>query len=124
MGMPDVEKVIKGLEWCIRDDGDCSHPERCECPYLPGPHHGDCMEEMMRDALALLNAQVPRLVVKADFENADAYGYLPVWCEMPDDLYCECIKVDALDEEGCRYWTARPTDKQREAVKWDERYKI
>lgn len=75
-------------------------------------------KSVLRDTLALLKSQEPRLVTEADFSNADKYGYLPVWCETKDDLFCECILIGALEEEGCRYWTSRPTDAQREAEPW------
>lgn len=58
--MPDLEKVIKGLEMCIKDI-ECTG-----CPY-----EGECFdaiddrqfgESMMRDALALLKEQEPRIL--------------------------------------------------------------
>ena len=70
-------------------------------------------------AIDLLKAQEPRLVTKEDFKYADEYGYLPAWGEMPDDLFCECILIGALEEEGIRYWTSRPTEEQRRETKWD-----
>ncbi len=79
----------------------------------------DYNEEVLKGVLALLKAQEARPVTEKDFENADAYGYIPAWCETKDDLYCECIVVGALEEEGCRYWTSKPTKEQREAVKWE-----
>lgn len=110
----DREKVIKGLECCGFMEGkglvNCDN-----CPY----DGKACFTRLKTDALALLKAQEPRLVVEDDFKNADEYGYLPAWCETPDDLYCECILIGALEEEGRRYWTSRPTDEQREAVKWE-----
>ena len=57
--MPDREKVIKGLECCMKDDCD-------NCPYYdPEVDHdcdyfGKCLRgNMYRDALALLKAQEP-----------------------------------------------------------------
>lgn len=50
------EKVIKGLECCIKypnEYGDCMGGD---CPY--GPRIG-CHEELMRDALALLKTREP-----------------------------------------------------------------
>lgn len=72
-------------------------------------------------AITALEAQEPRLVTKDDFVNADEYGWLPAWCEeeYAGAVYCECICVDALKEKGVRYWTSKPTDEQREAVKWE-----
>ena len=33
--------------------------------------------------------------------------------------YCECIAKGALAEKRTRYWTAKPSDEQRKAVKWE-----
>ena len=73
----------------------------------------------------LLKAQEPRLITEADFENADPYGYLSVWVEDKDDneIICDCITKYAITEPDedyhYRYWTSRPTDEQRKAVKWE-----
>lgn len=118
--MPEqFEKVEKGLEWAK------AHPER-DREYRMQGYDGKAVIiplPLAEEALSLLKTQEPRLVTKEDFKNADKYGWLPVWSETKDDLYCECIEIDALDamkEEGCRYWTSRPTDEQRKAVEWDE----
>ena len=51
--MADREKVIKGLECCIKRDPD--DKTRCgECPY-----EGACLNRLKSDALALLKAQEP-----------------------------------------------------------------
>lgn len=74
-------------------------------------------------AIEALKVQEPRLVTESDFDGADEYGYIPVWTEEKDgDMYWECIpKVAITDPDGIevlRYWTSRPTDKQREAIPW------
>ena len=84
----------------------------------------DYNEEVLKGVLALLKAQEPRLVTEADFENADEAGYIPAWYEEKDtgEVYCECISIGALEDAKfghVRWWTFRPTDEQREAVKWD-----
>ena len=121
--MFDREKVIKGLECCMVGDG---HSPKCEiCPYATiGDDTCQTMDALFGDALALLKAQEPRLVTESDFDGADEYGYIPVWTEEKDgDMYCECILRVAIpdpDDIGVvGYWTSRPTDEQREAVKWD-----
>ena len=54
--MIDREKVIKGLECCIKRDPD--DKMRCgECPY-----EGACLNRLKADALALLKAQEPRVI--------------------------------------------------------------
>lgn len=51
--MDKYEKVIKGLECCIKRDPD--DKTRCgECPY-----EGACLNRLKSDALALLKAQEP-----------------------------------------------------------------
>jgi hypothetical protein len=111
--MVDREKVIKALECCIIRYPD--DKARCdECPY-----ESACCNRLKNDALALLKAQEPRLVEPNDFENADDFNWLPAWCEERTGAgYWEMILPDALDEKDVRYWTGRPTDEQREAVKW------
>ena len=121
--MPDMEKVIKGLEVCIdREPGkyDCY-----KCPYETDGN--DCEINLSKDALALLKAQEQRLLTKEDFENADEDGYIPAWCEEKNGKqYWECVTDTVLAYQHfgmeCghyRYWTSRPTDEQRKAVKWD-----
>lgn len=73
----------------------------------------------------IMKEQEPRLVTEADFDGADEYGYLPVWVEDKDDseIICDCITKAAITDPDehyhYRYWTSRPTDAQREAVKWN-----
>lgn len=109
--MIDREKVIKGLESCIR--GLCD-----TCPY-----YGEkpCEDKMKRDALALLKAQEP----------IEARLHL---CESCTKEYPECdATVDGVkfgsgvgndNIIGCtayvNRWTSRPTDAQREATPWKE----
>ena len=81
----------------------------------------DC--EVVMAAAELLEAQEPRIVTEADFENADEAGFIPAWCEEKDtgEVYCECISIGALEDAKfghVRWWTFRPTDEQREAVPW------
>ena len=89
------------------------------------PENYSMLREALDIALALLKAQESHLVTVADFENADPYGYLPVWVEDKDDseIICDCITKYAIThpDEDChyRYWISRPTDEQRKAVKWE-----
>ena len=61
------------------------------------------------------------LVVPADFEYADKYGYLPVWTQTKRDWYCECITINAIKdpEEDTRYWFNRPTEEDLNK-EWEE----
>jgi hypothetical protein len=64
IAMPDREKVIRGLEWCIKLDGNgCS----LECPYLAGK--SPCPNAMLRDALALLKEQEARVLEYSEIEK-------------------------------------------------------
>ena len=66
--MPDLKKAIRALEVCtsgVQSDLDCT-----DCPY-----HDDCeshpmcpMMEMLKDALALLKEQEPRVLSPEEVE--------------------------------------------------------
>ena len=71
----------------------------------------------------LSKAQEPRLVIEADFENADEYGFIPAWYEglVNKEGWWNCIPKEALEtakEDGCRYWTSKPSLKQMEETPW------
>ena len=54
------ERVIKGLE-CIVSSGNAGMRDDCaNCVY---PGGGDCLAPALQDALALLKAQEPQLVI-------------------------------------------------------------
>lgn len=123
MEMIDREKVINGLECCLANGHN-------NCPYESTDEGIDkvtsCTTYLMRDALALLKAQQPRVMTLDEWISA----------QEPADGECMCYEikgrglrsmlVKALD--GTRYlygkafrvWTVRPTDAQRKAVKWDD----
>lgn len=115
-------KVIRGLEICLKEDANM-----CEiiCPYF---HQCGAIyennEALMKDALSLLKAQEPRLITKDDFEKADAWGMIPAWIEYNPAIEgaepgWAIICSDILGSPFKKAWTARPTDEQREKVKWD-----
>lgn len=67
--MTEREKVIKGLECCIKHDSD--DKMRCgECPY-----EGACLNRLKVDALALLKAQEPIDAIPMDWMDAQIRGY-------------------------------------------------
>lgn len=85
-GLPDREKIIRGLECCT----DHYHRADCYGCYQEGPGFGfACRESLMRDALALLREQEPRLLgleeVKAialrEAERILSSKVEPVWLE-------------------------------------------
>ena len=74
--------------------------------------------------LALLKAQEPRITTEKDFENnpsVDENGYLPAYCEKIDRPigWMAIHKGYIGARKDIRYWTGKPTDEQREAVKWE-----
>ena len=130
------EKVIKGLECCSK--GDCADCDNCT-------YHGvqtdvPCESTLMRDALALLKAQEPRVMTWEEaqanvqdgpfiiFEVRDSTGSEVDFGVLVGDFY-EMSEGSVLtvadfwmmkDDYGKRFriWTSRPTDEQREATPW------
>lgn len=126
--MTDREKVIKGLECCAVG---C----RSGCPYADVD---DCESLLCADALALLKAQEARLMTleevtedKPDVVWFDDRHYkltYPAFVSNGEvtgwivSLSNGCLeRHDHIDGYGkeWRCWTSRPTDEQREAVKWE-----
>lgn len=56
--MPELDKVINGLKACLK------YPDKCtgDCTTDLCSYHGDCHTELLKDALALLEAQRPRVL--------------------------------------------------------------
>ncbi len=112
----DREKVIKGLKY-LHDVKRWSPDESEESITA--------RRNITGDALALLKEQEPRVMTLEDFENnpsVDQYGCLPCWMEYREepkwDGWAEAT-VHTCVEYGRRPWTSRPTDEQRQAVKWE-----
>jgi hypothetical protein len=135
--MPDREKVIKGLyQHC-----EGSMFDRCgECPYYEvADEPFRCRDALLMDVLALLREQEPRLMTLEEVKAFDwDYCYLEEerlpgkeYRAVCGDYALTCITWPCVasmriqhgdDSYGKKWrcWTARPTDEQREAVKWDE----
>lgn len=137
--MTEREKVIKGLECCLEDEArdlkcweDGDYPE---CPY--NDRVDGCMGRLNRDALALLKAQEPRVMTLEEVKMLDRdYYYLEAMRSPGKELReivgaygLECVTWPSITwarqtmgDRGYgktwRCWTSRPTDEQREAVKW------
>lgn len=99
MGMPDKEKVIKGLECCLGAN-DCDVEPEEDCPYK-----GMCLCAMALrlDVLALLKEQEavePR--IQTDFDGKGTWWYICGSCNnaiSPKDKYCrECGKMVKWDD--------------------------
>lgn len=141
--MNEREKVIQALEIHLKPNSRC-----VGCPY---PNNGLCGDQLYRDALALLKAQEARvmtleelkayLLIGEDGRFMEGYGWeelaqrVPIYIEPRNPtlgtLYwwtAERLRPwvsESYFQESYgkkrRAWTSRPTDEQREAVKWDER---
>ena len=97
--MPDMEKVIKGLEICSEHGSwhglDCEHNEAYkDCPYR-GCETG-CIVTIAKDAIALLKEQ-PEIVRCKDCEYApgNEWGFVckirdhfGAFMHDPDNFYC------------------------------------
>lgn len=124
--MPNQERVLHGLDSCGFYDGIPNICEVTECPYRDDKC--GCVHELAHDAglliSELLKAQEPRLVIEADFEKADEYGFIPTWYEglVNKESWWNCITKEELEtakEDGCRYWTSKPSLKQMEETPWN-----
>lgn len=134
--MANREKTLRGLESCL---GFC-HEGFCpkECPYLSDAR---CFEAIKRDALALLKEQEARVLTKSEatsypekqnaFDESDKpplyveyktpQGYFVKWVSV-DNVYLWMNDFELNMDYGkeFRFWTSRPTEEQRKAVKWVE----
>ena len=141
--MADREKVIKAFEVCTDVNGNCY-----ECPYTEnGENPEQCNQQALKDALSLLKAQEPRVMTLDEVVKhyslppvvLDDLGWQEDYLQDIEPLYFEFPVNDswAVHWRGYqqvrayindwkpsygqkwRCWTSRPTDEQREAVKWD-----
>lgn len=118
------------------------------CPYSglkpKKVGQGDCMDTMLQDAITLLKAQKPRVMTWQ--EIIDTATQMPfIWLESKEKndrvfqsilfktwLWDSMATIITVMTQGWlfeghqvgygktwRCWTSRPTDAQREAVKWE-----
>ena len=140
--MIDREKIIKGIEYCLQYDR--TGKECIRCPY--SEECGTDAEPLLKDMLAYMKAQEPHvLTLEEMFElRFDDVVYfealrtnfviggiiIDVIPRMPNGKIGlvqfrhpqEPLNNADLEFYGktWRCWSARPTDEQREAVKWDD----
>lgn len=134
--MIDREKIIKGLERCLKHTCPAvGSKEYLECEYTMGLY---CRQDMLlRDTLALLKAQEPRVMTLEEVQVSDNPVWLEgglaggTWAMMPfmreysiefvADGVCTVYPAFAINEykKTWRCWTARPTNEQREATPWE-----
>lgn len=134
----DREKIIKGITHCKAQYGcyNCQSIDGEDCPYVDEP---DCRFSIMQDAFNLLKEQEPRVM---KLEDVKAFGWDYCYLEeerLPGKEYrtvcgdyaltCitwPCVASMRIQHGDNNYgkkwrcWTAKPTDKQRQAVKWNE----
>ena len=126
--MPDIEKVLKGLEAHAAFAG-CSD----NCPYW-GRETLNCSEELAADAFALLKAQQPGVLTVDEAMNKDCWyeskqgGVRHAIIKYIDEMH---VEIKSCNEEYSVYrltdgygkywrcWNKQPTDKQRREAKWD-----
>ena len=122
--MVDQEKVIKELEWAIEDE------DVFDALYV---NDLDGVIDTMKDALALLKEQEPRVMKIGDVRNwvnSDRVTREPIVIEIRSGV-CAWIIDDEVRElpgeanlssdlygKTWRCWTSRPTDEVREATPW------
>ena len=133
--MVDREKVLHGISSCGYCDGIPNVCGVTECPYESDKPW--CTHYLAHDAGELigelLKAQEPRLLTTEDFDKRNDVDWskaLPAWVEYRrDGEWGEywgdqqdewaVVRKDTLNAEGLRCWTGYPSQKQREAVKWE-----
>lgn len=124
--MDEFEKVINRL------NNEITHNEYWDEEYA------DCVPvSLLKDALELLKAQEPRVMTLEEIAKSEI-GFLEFTTEeditqaLLIDVYADnTVGVITPDEDGeywlptneygktWRCWTSRPTDEQREKVKWE-----
>lgn len=143
--LADREKAILGLECCLETIDDESCPEIC--PYYSEcmKYKKRCIfQYVMKDALALLKAQEARVMTLEEIEDAldnvvwldipgaenlaDGFSLIMAYSRKNGFVLLDSPFGDNPSQDRFEYtdynktwrcWTARPTDEQREAVKWD-----
>ena len=118
--MPDRENVLKGLEVCSYSTGKECIIDRC--PYI-GINNGNnlCVEHLISDALELLKAQEPRVMMLEEAKSAYVVEFRSGKMHEVGAALLNLI-VDPLNTEYgkiYRVWTSRPTDEQRDAIPWN-----
>ena len=129
--MTKLEKVIYSLERCA-----CKLSDACvDCAYHESAPA--CWQSFKQDALALLKEREPRVIDISEIYTAKK---LDVWFEDKGDnivhplmlietemtnksqtafFYPMMVRPIKAYGKTWRCWTARPTDEQRQAVKWE-----
>ena len=142
--MAERESVMLALNCCAADDLRTCR----ECPYAMTVHgiktnSSTCVMELASDALALLKEQEPRILSLEEAEDRlgdcihieikgknvgeyrmlgelDGYSrkYRYLYVLHPGGTHCIPYSYNLINKIW-RAWSARPTEEQRKAVKWD-----
>ena len=131
--MPNMEKVVAGLEHCNFGGSEPCYEK--ECPYYQSH---DCTDELKNDILAMLKEQEAKLMTLDEVKDFGwDYCYLEEerlpgkeYRAVCGDYALTCItwpcitsmRIQHGDEtynKKWRCWTQRPTNEQRQVVKWD-----
>lgn len=119
--MEKLEKVIKGLECCTSADYDNWEQICAECPYNNGrPHCADLERdalEILKSVKEALKAQEPRVLTLDEAKKADVCWYEKKGLEPV--LQVTIVFRTFGYGKTWRCWSSKPTEEQREAVKWD-----
>ena len=123
--MVDTDKVIKAWE-IFRDSNPYQICEGIEFRAISEPAY--CMSQMIADTLELLKEKQPRVLT---FEELDALpnetdiwgetkGCERIYAQTTFDFWFSPARIfrKGVFTGKLRYWTARPTKEQREAVPW------
>ena len=133
------ENVIKGLECCL--NASLGEPICPTCTYRfdkNGVETGDCEINLLKDAIALLKAQEPRVMTLEEVKDFNwDYCYLEEerlpgkeYRAVCGDYALTCItwpsvtsmRIQHGDEsygKEWRCWTSRPDKATREATPWE-----
>ena len=136
----DREKVIKGLNSCSGSD-----PCVNSCPYYDNcGNNYSCTSNLAKDALALLKEQEAKILTVNQLEDAldtvvwletpvsenlaDGYSLIMAYSHKYGYMFFDSPFGDNPSQDRLEYseygkswrcWNKRPTDEQRQAVKWE-----
>ncbi|MBQ3955237.1 MAG: hypothetical protein II680_05055 [Clostridia bacterium] len=119
------------MEICTGDvDDNCDH-----CPYSPEYGKSCIGIEATRDALVLLKKEEPRVMAREEVidlpqgsvvwyeEKSESGSFLRAMISDGNgflgDFYLG-VNANEIELKRQRFWTSRPTEEQRKAVKWDD----
>lgn len=126
----------------VQTANECPYAELIEEDWYGGDSNVECTKALAADALELLKGQEPR-VMTLDEAAAAQEVWVEAWLSVPKkyvimvtSLYltddCKNFELELLgigkkafmlaEDYGhtWRCWSAKPTDDQRKAVKWDD----